>query len=114
MEEANGLAVASSTLHFLPSLASPARSCVRDANPYSVTRGSFPGEGGTRMKLNFWQWLGVVLLLIAIGFWINRQMTERAASDAGKPAPGFDPSQFPEEEPTTEPSATAPSTAPAP
>jgi hypothetical protein len=64
------------------------------------------------MKLNFWQWLGVILLLIAIGFWINRQMMERTTSDAGKRAPGFDPSQFPEE-PTTEP-ATAPTTVPAP
>ena len=65
------------------------------------------------MKLNFWQWLGVVLLLIAIGFWINRQMMERTVSETGKPSPGFDPSKF-EEEPTTEPAATAPSTLPAP
>ena len=65
------------------------------------------------MKLNFWQWLGVVLLLIAIGFWINRAMTERSAAESGKPAPGFDPSKF-AEEPTTEPAATTPSTVPAP
>ena len=61
------------------------------------------------MKLNFWQWLGVVLLLVAIGFWINRQRMERTAAEAGKATPGFDPSQYAEEEPTTEPT-----TAPAP
>ena len=66
------------------------------------------GEGGTRMKLNFWQWLGVVLLLIAIGFWINRQMMERTASEAVQATPGFDPSQYGEEEPKTEAAATAP------
>ncbi|MGB7159432.1 MAG: hypothetical protein WBD40_15295, partial [Tepidisphaeraceae bacterium] len=66
------------------------------------------------MKLNFWQWLGVVLLIVAIGFWINRKINERKQADAGKPAPGF--TEYVDEpttEPTTEPAAEPATTAPA-
>jgi hypothetical protein len=69
------------------------------------------------MKLNFWQWLGVVLLLIGIGFWINREMRERQQEEAGKAAPGFaqppdDATEDPTTQPTTESAATAPAPAP--
>ncbi len=61
------------------------------------------------MKLNFWQWLGVVLLIVAIGFWVNRRNNERKAAEAGQPVPMAYPA---DEEPATEP-ATGPATAPA-
>ena len=63
------------------------------------------------MKLNFWQWLGVVLLVVAAGLWINRTLQDRKQAEMGQPAPGFtEPTQ--EEEATTEPAGASPATAP--
>ncbi len=62
------------------------------------------------MKLNFWQWLGVVLLIVAIGFWVNRRNNERKAAEAGRPVPMSYPA---DEEPATGP-ATAPAGAATP
>ncbi len=61
------------------------------------------------MKLNFWQWLGVVMLLLATPLWIYNKMTERKTAEMSKPtmtAPYAE--EEPTTEPTTEPAATAP------
>ena len=58
------------------------------------------------MKLNFWQWLGVVLLVIAVVLWIVRQRNERKQAELGTPTINYTDTG---EEPTTEPT-----TAPAP
>ena len=47
------------------------------------------------MKLNFWQWLGVVLLIVGVVAWIVEKRGEKDAETP--PAP-----------PTTTPAATAP------
>ena len=61
------------------------------------------------MKLNFWQWLGVVLLVIAAILWFMRQRNEAKEKEFGTPQIQFSPEA---EEPTTEPTS-APATAPA-
>ena len=63
------------------------------------------------MKLNFWQWLGVVMLLLVTPLWIYNKITERRTKQMGEPSI-TNPSIY-EEEPTTEPT-TAPATAPIP
>ena len=35
------------------------------------------------MKLNFWQWIGVVLLLLCVGLWIYEQNKPK---DSGTPS----------------------------
>ena len=60
------------------------------------------------MKLNFWQWLGVVMLLLATPLWIYNKMTERKTAEMGKPTLTTTYEEEPTTEPTTEP-ATAPS-----
>jgi hypothetical protein len=65
------------------------------------------------MKLNIWQWLGVVMLVLAIGFWVNRQFMEHKQADAAKGVPVKD---YADDEPTSTPTsapASAPATAPA-
>ncbi len=55
------------------------------------------------MKLNFWQWLGVAMLLLATPLWIYNKMNDRKTAEMGTPtitAPY-------EEEPTTEPTTAA-------
>ena len=70
------------------------------------------------MKLNFWQWVGVVILLLATPIWVYNKMGERKAHQMSKPPANI--LRYPEDEsttnPATEPSAgptTAPATAPA-
>ena len=63
------------------------------------------------MKLNIWQWLGVVLLIVAIYFWVTRNMRERKFKEASQPLPALQIPGDEEETPTTEP-ATGPATAP--
>ena len=67
------------------------------------------------MKLNFWQWLGVVMLLLATPLWIYNKITERRTAEMGKPTMNAPYEEEEEEEPTTEPASTttAPATAPA-
>lgn len=60
------------------------------------------------MKLNFWQWLGVVLLVIATVLWIMRQINASKEAEFRTPAVNFT-----EEEPATEPT-TEPAAEPAP
>ena len=38
-------------------------------------------------KLNFWQWLGVVLLIVGIVWWILRDKEEAGKKDQQKPVP---------------------------
>ena len=38
-------------------------------------------------KLNFWQWLGVVLLIVGIVWYILREKDQDKAKPANKPAP---------------------------
>ena len=64
------------------------------------------------MKLNFWQWLGVVMLLLATPLWIYNKMTERKAREMGVPSMTMPPYTG-DEEPTTEPT-TGPATTTAP
>lgn len=64
------------------------------------------------MNLNFWQWLGVVLLVVATGFWIMRERNERKQTEFGTPSMTYT-EEDPATEPTTEPT-TAPMTQPAP
>ena len=35
------------------------------------------------MKLNFWQWLGVILLLIGVAFWIYEKTRPTPATNTG-------------------------------
>ncbi len=65
------------------------------------------------MKLNMWQWLGVVMLVVASALWVNNKLTERKEAEMGKPAAPFSYEEQPTTEtaPTTEPAA-APATAP--
>lgn len=63
------------------------------------------------MKLNFWQWLGVVMLLLATPLWIYNKMNERKSREMGVPSMTMPPGS--EEEPTTE-STTGPATMTAP
>lgn len=37
------------------------------------------------MRLNFWQWLGLILLIGAGSYWIYEQRTERAAQQNTTP-----------------------------
>ena len=62
------------------------------------------------MKLNFWQWIGVIMLLLATPLWIYNKMTERRTAEMGKPTLN---GPIYEEEATTEPT-TEPATAPVP
>jgi hypothetical protein len=61
------------------------------------------------MKLNFWQWLGVVMLLLATPLWIYNKITERKTAEMNKPSVT---TPYAEDEPTIEPT-TAPATVPA-
>lgn len=58
------------------------------------------------MNLNFWQWLGVVLLVVASAFWIMRQRNQSKQAEFGAPS-----MIYTEEEPTTD-SATEPTMEP--
>ena len=62
------------------------------------------------MKLNFWQWIGVGMLVLATPLWIYNKMTERKTAEMNKPtmAPAFPGDEEPTTEPTTEPATTAP------
>ena len=51
------------------------------------------------MKLNFWQWLGIVIVIIALIFIIRRETGER--SKPPQPAPEFSPKQAVEVPTTT-------------
>jgi hypothetical protein len=63
------------------------------------------------MKLNFWQWLGIIIVVIALIFIIRRETAERGGVDrAPNPAPEFSPEQA-VEKPTTAPAD--PTTGPA-
>ncbi len=62
------------------------------------------------MKLNFWQWLGVVLLVIATVFWIMQRRDQSREADFGTPTLPFTDDA---EEPMTDPMA-EPATTPAP
>ena len=65
------------------------------------------------MKLNFWQWLGVVMLLLATPLWIYNKMNERKSREMGVPSMTMPP--YSEEDPATEPTTgPATMTAPAP
>ncbi|HEV2294922.1 MAG TPA: hypothetical protein VGR35_13800 [Tepidisphaeraceae bacterium] len=64
------------------------------------------------MKLNFWQWLGIVLLVVATALWIMRQRNEQKQAEFEQPVimysdpdPTTDPRSDPTTEPTTEPAA---------
>ena len=64
------------------------------------------------MKLNFWQWMGVVMLLLATPLWIYNKMNERKSKEMGVPSMTMPP--YTGEEPTTEPTTeSATTTAPA-
>ena len=63
------------------------------------------------MKLNFWQWLGVAMLVLVTPLWIYNKITERRTKEMGTPTmtmPAY------EEEATTEPTTVPGTTAPAP
>ena len=62
------------------------------------------------MKLNFWQWLGVAMLVLVTPLWIYNKITERRTKQMGQPMMTM-PAH--EEESTTEPT-TVPATAPVP
>ena len=64
------------------------------------------------MKLNFWQWLGVVMLLLATPLWIYNKMNERKSKEMGTPSTTMPP--YTGDEPTTEPTTEPATTAPAP
>ena len=64
------------------------------------------------MKLNFWQWLGVVMLALATPLWIYNKMTERKTAEMSKPTMPMP--AYSDGEPTTEPSTEPATTAPAP
>ena len=64
------------------------------------------------MKLNFWQWLGVVMLLLATPLWIYNKMNERKSKEMGVPSMTMPP--YTGDEPTTEPTTGPVTTAPAP
>lgn len=68
------------------------------------------------MKLNFWQWLGILIVVIALVFIIRRETAERGGINRPpNPAPEFTPGQGVEKPatPTTTPAAADPTTGPA-
>ena len=54
------------------------------------------------MKLNFWQWLGVVLLVVATVLWFMRRQNEQKEAEFGTPAITYPDTG---KEPTTEPAS---------
>lgn len=64
------------------------------------------------MKLNFWQWVGILIVAIALVVIIRREMGGSGPDRAPSPAPPFSP-QKPVEVPTTAGSAAIPTTVPA-
>jgi len=60
------------------------------------------------MKLNFWQWVGVALLLIATPLWLYTKMNDRKAEEMSVPTITTTYEDEPTTEPATEPAATAP------
>lgn len=66
------------------------------------------------MKLNFWQWLGIIIVVIALIFIIRRESGERTRPP--NPTPEFSPEKAVEVPATTPPPAAAaadPTTGPA-
>jgi heme/copper-type cytochrome/quinol oxidase subunit 2 len=53
-------------------------------------------------KLNFWQWLGVVLLVIGVTWWIVREVREKKEAN---PPPDPTPSDVKPAIPPTQPAA---------
>ena len=45
------------------------------------------GASENRMKLNFWQMLGLVLLVIGVGWYIVREMNEKKAKNPNPTPP---------------------------
>ncbi len=70
-------------------------------------------ESEERMKLNFWQWLVVAMLVLVTPLWIYNKVTDRKTEQMSKPTITTTYEDEPTTEPTTEPTA-APATAPAP
>ena len=66
------------------------------------------------MKLNFWQWLGIIIVVVALIFIIRRETGERGGvKKPPQPTPDFTPGQGVEVPTTTPaPGATDPTTAP--
>ena len=50
------------------------------------------------MKLNFWQWLGLILLVIGVALWLYKKT--RPANPAGSPAGGTPTQSAPVVQPT--------------
>ena len=67
------------------------------------------------MKLNFWQWLGIIIVVIALILIIRRESNDRGGVNRPpNPAPEFTPGQGTETPtPTTSPRAIDPTTGPA-
>ena len=63
------------------------------------------------MKLNFWQWLGIIIVVIALIFIIRREAGERGR--APNPAPEFSSQPATEVPSTATPPAVDPTTGPA-
>jgi hypothetical protein len=69
------------------------------------------------MKLNFWQWLGIIIVVVALVFIMRRETGDRGGPNRPpNPAPEFTPGEGvekPAAQPTTAPAAIDPTTGPA-
>jgi hypothetical protein len=60
-------------------------SFVKASDPDATTKDRGTNDKGQRMKLNLWQWVGLILMVLAGSFWLWERSQEKAINDHSVP-----------------------------